>query len=137
MNLDTKLNEYKNNIQELQAVESLEVYRWLMSLGEKLNDDPLSKEKRIEKNKVKKCQFDLFVDYEDGKFKAWSKAMIAAGYAYVLIDIFNSLSIDERKKITVEHFKKIKMDELLTMNRKTGFFEMIEMMIGKLKNVGN
>ena len=137
MNLDIKLNEYKNNIEELQAVESLEVYRWLMSLGEKLNDDPLSKEKRIEKNKVKKCQFDLFVDYEDGKFKAWSKAMIAAGYAYVLIDIFNSLSIDERKKITVEHFKKIKMDELLTMNRKTGFFEMIEMMIGKLKDVRN
>jgi len=63
--------------------------------------------------------------------------MIAAGYAYVLVDIFNSLSTDERKKITVEHFKKIKMDELLTMNRKTGFFEMIEMMIGKLKNVRN
>jgi sulfur transfer protein SufE len=137
MNLDIKLNEYKNNIEELQAVESLEVYRWLMSLGEKLNEDPLSKEKRTEQNKVKKCQFDLFVDYEDGKFKAWSKAMIAAGYAYVLVDIFNSLSIDERKKITVEHFKKIKMDELLTMNRKTGFFEMIEMMIVKLKNVRN
>ncbi|RPG99615.1 MAG: hypothetical protein CBD13_003900 [Candidatus Pelagibacter sp. TMED153] len=137
MNLDIKLNEYKNNIEELQAVESLEVYRWLMSLGEKLNEDPLSKDKRTEQNKVKKCQFDLFVDYEDGKFKAWSKAMIAAGYAYVLVDIFNSLSIDERKKITVEHFKKIKMDELLTMNRKTGFFEMIEMMIGKLKNVRN
>jgi len=137
MNLDIKLNEYKNNIEELQAVESLEVYRWLMSLGEKLNEDPLSKKKRTEQNKVKNCQFDLFVDYEDGKFKAWSKAMIAAGYAYVLVDIFNSLSIDERKKITVEHFKKIKMDELLTMNRKTGFFEMIEMMIVKLKNVRN
>ena len=137
MNLDIKLNEYKNNIEELKAVESLEVYRWLMSLGEKLNEDPLSKERRIEQNKVKRCQFDLYVDYEDGKFKAWSKAMVAAGYAYVLIDIFNSLSIDESKKITIEHFKKMKMDELLTMNRKTGFFEMIEMMIGKLKNVRN
>ena len=137
MNLDIKLNEYKNNIEELKAVESLEVYRWLMSLGEKLNEDPLSKERRIEQNKVKRCQFDLYVDYEDGKFKAWSKAMVAAGYAYVLIDIFNSLSIDESKKITIEHFKKMKMDELLTMNRKTGFFEMIEIMIGKLKNVRN
>ena len=48
MNLDIKLNEYKNNIEELQAVESLEVYRWLMSLGEKLNEDPLSKDKRTE-----------------------------------------------------------------------------------------
>jgi sulfur transfer protein SufE len=137
MNIDTKLTEYKNNIDTLKAVESLEVYRWLISLGEKLNNDPLSKEKRIEKNKVKKCQFDLFVDYENGKFKAWSKAMVAAGYAYVLIDIFNSLKLDQAKKITVNDFKKIKMDELLTMNRKTGFFEMIEMMIGKIKNVRN
>ena len=137
MNIDSKLTEYKNNIDMLRAVESLEVYRWLISLGEKLNNDPLSKEKRSEKNKVKSCQFDLFVDYEDGRFKGWSKAMVSAGYAYILIDIFNSLDLPEAKKITVDHFKKIKMDELLTMSRKTGFYEMIEIMIGKLKNVSN
>ena len=137
MKLDIKINEYKNNIETLQAVESLEVYRWLISLGEKLSDDPLTKIKRIEKNKVKSCQFDLFVDYENGSFKAWSKAMVSAGYAYILIDIFNSLPIEDAKKITTDNFKKIKMDELLTMNRKTGFYEMIEIMIGKLKNVGN
>lgn len=137
MNIDNKLTEYKNNIDALRAVESLEVYRWLISLGEKLNHDPLSKEKRSEKNKVKSCQFDLFVDYEDGRFKGWSKAMVSAGYAYILIDIFNSLDLPEAKKITVDHFKKIKMDELLTMSRKTGFYEMIEIMIGKLKNVSN
>ena len=137
MNIDSKLTEYKNNIDTLRAVESLEVYRWLISRGEKLNHDPLSKEKRSEKNKVKSCQFDLFVDYEDGRFKGWSKAMVSAGYAYILIDIFNSLDLPEAKKITVDHFKKIKMDELLTMSRKTGFYEMIEIMIGKLKNVSN
>ena len=137
MNIDTKLTEYKNNIDTLRAVESLEVYRWLISLGEKLNHDPLSKEKRSEKNKVKSCQFDLFVDYEDGRFKGWSKALVSAGYAYILIDIFNSLDLPEAKKVTVDHFKKIKMDELLTMSRKTGFYEMIEIMIGKLKNVSN
>ena len=137
MNIDTKLTEYKNNIDTLRAVESLEVYRWLISLGEKLNHDPLSKEKRSEKNKVKSCQFDLFVDYEDGRFKGWSKAMVSAGYAYILIDIFNSLDLPEAKKVTVDHFKKIKMDELLTMSRKTGFYEMIEIMIGKLKNFSN
>ena len=137
MNIESKLTEYKNNIDTLRAVESLEVYRWLISLGEKLNQDPLSKEKRSEKNKVKSCQFDLFVDYEDGRFKGWSKAMVSAGYAYILIDIFNSLDLPEAKKITVDHFKKIKMDELLTMSRKTGFYEMIEIMIRKLKNVSN
>ena len=137
MNIDSKLTEYKNNIDTLRSVESLEVYRWLISLGEKLNHDPLSKEKRSEKNKVKSCQFDLFVDYEDGRFKGWSKAMVSAGYAYILIDIFNSLDLPEARKVTVDHFKKIKMDELLTMSRKTGFYEMIEIMIGKLKNVSN
>ena len=137
MKLDIKLNEYKNNIESLKAIESLEVYRWLISLGEKLNDDPLSEERRTTKNKVKSCQFELFVDYENGRFKSWSKAMVSAGYAYILIDIFNSLPIEEAKKITIDDFKKIKMDELLTMSRKTGFYEMIEIMIGKLKNVGN
>ncbi len=137
MKLDIKLNEYKNNIESLKAIESLEVYRWLISLGEKLNDDPLSEKRRIIKNKVKSCQFELFVDYENGRFKSWSKAMVSAGYAYILIDIFNSLPIEEAKKITINDFKKIKMDELLTMSRKTGFYEMIEIMIGKLKNVGN
>ena len=137
MKFDIKINEYKNNIETLKAVESLEVYRWLISLGEKLSDDPLTKIKRIEKNKVKSCQFDLFVDYEGGRFKAWSKAMVSAGYAYILIDIFNSLETKEAKKIKVDDFKKIKMDELLTMSRKTGFYEMIEIMIGKIKNAGN
>ena len=137
MKLDIKLNEYKNIIDSLKAIESLEVYRWLISLGEKLNNDPLSKERRTIENRVKSCQFELFVDYENGRFKSWSKAMVSSGYAYILIDIFNSLPIEEAKKITIDDFKKIKMDELLTMNRKTGFYEMVEMMIGKLKNVGN
>ena len=137
MKLDTKLSEYKSNIESLKAIESLEVYRWLISLGEKLNDDPLSKQRRTIENKVKSCQFELFVDYENGRFKSWSKALVSAGYAYILVDIFNSLPIEEAKKITIDDFKKIKMDELLTMSRKTGFYEMIEIMIGKLKNVRN
>ena len=137
MIIDNKLAEYKSNIETLQAIESLEVYRWLISLGEKLQEDPLSKENRIEKNKVNRCQFDLFVDREDNKFKAWSNAMVAGGYAYILVDIFNSSSIEESRKITVEHFKEIKLDELLTMNRKTGFYQMIEMMIERIKNVRN
>ena len=137
MIIDNKLTEYKNNIESLQAIDSLEVYRWLISLGKKVNENPLSEKNRIEKNRVKRCQFDLFVDWEDGKFKAWSKAMIAGGYAYVLIDIFNSLPLEEAKKTTLEDFKKIKMDELLTMNRKTGFYEMIEMMMERIKNVRN
>jgi len=135
MNYSNKLTEYKNNIEALQEIDNLEVYRWLISLGAKLDDDPLSEEKRIDKNKVSRCQFDLYVDFEDGKFKAWSNAAIAGGYAYILLDIFNSLP--PTTKITVEDFQQIKLDKLLTMNRTTGFYQMIEMIIKKIQNAKN
>ena len=40
MIIDSKLIEYKSNIESIQAIDSLEVYRWLISLGKKLEDNP-------------------------------------------------------------------------------------------------
>ncbi len=135
MRYSNKLAEYRDNIKALKEIDSLEVYRWLVSLGAKLDDDPLSEEKRIDKNKVSRCQFDLYVDFEDGKFKAWSNAGIASGYAYMLLDIFNSLPPHLATKITVEDFQQVKLDKLLTMNRRTGFYQMIDMIINKIQKV--
>ena len=131
--IQAKLNEYKDHIETLKSIDELEVYNWMMTLGAKLNNDPLTEDRRIIDNKIKQCQFDLYVDRQDNKFKAWSNGMIAAGYAYILLDIFNSLPTEESKKITEEHFKTIKLDEMLTMNRKTGFYEMVGLMINKMK----
>ena len=131
--IQTKLAEYKTHIETLKSIDELEVYNWMMSLGAKINDDPLAEDKRTMDNKIKQCQFDLYVDKQDNKFKAWSNGMIAAGYAYILLDIFNSLPAEESKKITEDHFKIIKLDEMLTMNRKTGFYEMVGLMINKMK----
>ena len=129
--IQTKLAEYKEHIETLKSIDELEVYNWSMTQGAKLNDDALSEGKRTFENKIKQCQFDLFVDKEDNRFKAWSNGMIAAGYAYILVDIFNALPTEESKKITEEHFKTIKLDEMLTMNRQTGFYEMVNLMIEK------
>ena len=129
--IQTKLNEYKEQIETLKSIDELEVYNWLMTLGAQLNDTPLSEDKRTMANKVKQCQFDLFVDREDNQFKAWSNGMVAAGYAYILVDIFNSLPVSQSKQITEEHFKTIKLDKMLTMNRQTGFYEMVGMMINR------
>jgi len=133
MHYSNKLTEYKNNIETLKEIDNLEVYRWLISLGTKLQEDPLSEKKRILENKVSRCQFDLYVDFEDGKFKAWSNAGIASGYAYILLDIFNSLPPHLATKITVEDFQQVKLDKLLTMNRRTGFYQMIEMIIQRIQ----
>ena len=128
-----KIKEYKDHLEALKNIDSLEVYQWLIGLGKQLSTDSLSKEKQTENNRVSRCQYDLFVDREDDKFKAWSNAMIAGGYAYILVDIFNSMTEEESKKITVEDFKKMKLDEMLTMNRQTGFYQMIEMMLAKIR----
>ena len=133
--IQAKLKEYQEHIETLKGIDELEVYNWMVGLGAKLNDDALSEDKRTIDNKIKQCQFDLYVDREDNKFKAWSNGMIAAGYAYILLDIFNSLPAEESKKITEEHFQTIKLDEMLTMNRKTGFYEMVGLMINKVKEV--
>tara|TARA_B100000424_G_C22818676_1_gene438064 strand:- start:59 stop:460 length:402 start_codon:yes stop_codon:yes gene_type:complete len=133
MAFDEKIKEYKDHLEALKNIDSLEVYQWLIGLGKQLSTDSLSKEKQTENNRVSRCQYDLFVDREDDKFKAWSNAMIAGGYAYILVDIFNSMTEEESKKITVEDFKKMKLDEMLTMNRQTGFYQMIEMMLAKIR----
>ena len=135
MVIDDKLDNYKGNIEALQAIDDMEVYKWMISFGKKLQDDPLSEERRTEENKVSRCQFSLFVDWEDGKFKVWSDAMIASGYAYILLDVFNSSPIEEAKQITTDHFKKIQMEQLLTMNRQNGFYQMVEMMINRIQAV--
>ena len=128
MSFIDKINEYKDNIEALQAIDSMEVYRWMISLGQKLVDDPLSVNGRLPKNQVSYSQFELYVDWEDDRFKAYSDALIAGGYAYMLLDIFNSSPLDKARQITTDHFRAIKMDELLSMNRTNGFYQMIEMM---------
>ena len=132
MSFIDKINEYKDNIEALQAIDSMEVYRWMISLGQRLTDDPLSVNGRLPKNQVSYCQFELYVDWEDDRFKAYSDALIAGGYAYMVLDSINSSPPDKARQITTDHFRAIKMDELLSMNRTNGFYQMIEMMQERL-----
>ncbi len=128
-----KIEEYKSTIETLESIDSLEVYSYLMQKGQELNKDALGESRRIQKNKVTQCMYDLYVDKEDERFKAWSEATIAAGYAFILVDIFNSMTDEEAKTVTVKDFNKIELDKKLTMNRQTGYFQMIEIMLNKVK----
>ena len=128
-----KIEEYKSTIETLESIDSLEVYSYLMQKGQELNKDALGESRRIQENKVTQCMYDLYVDKEDERFKAWSEATIAAGYAFILVDIFNSMTDEEAKTVTVKDFEKMELDKKLTMNRQTGYFQMIEIMLNKVK----
>ena len=126
-----KIEEYKSALGVLDSMDSLEVYSYLMEKGKELRKDSLSVDRRVQKNKVTRCMYDLYVDKEDGRFKAWSEATIAAGYAYILVDIFNCMTDKEARSVTVRDFEEMELEKKLTMNRQTGYFQMIELMIGK------
>ena len=129
MNLD----DYKEQFDALKVLSphGYEVYRWMIDLGRKLQEDPLSEEKRIDANRVHRCQFSLFVDKEEDRFKAWSDAIIASGYAYMLVDVFNSAG-GNAKYITPESFDKLDIANLLSLNRQNGFYQMVEMIRSRL-----
>ena len=128
-----KIEEYRSTISVLESMDGLEVYSYLMEKGEALNRDALSVDRRIQENKVTQCMYDLYVDKEDGRFKAWSEATIAAGYAFILVDIFNCMTDEEAQTVTVRDFEEMELEKKLTMNRQTGYFQMIEIMINKIQ----
>ena len=129
------IQKYNDKIEAFKIFDpnDMELYRWLIDLGKKLKDDPLSEDLRTEKNKVSRCQFGLFVDKVDGTFKAFSDGYISSGYAAILLDVFNSLPAEAQRQVKIEDFREFKIESLLTMTRSDGFYQMVELMIRKAK----
>ena len=131
--IEKEIEKYNEKLEILSGLnfENMELYRWIIELGKKLKNNPLSEHLRIDTNRVSRCQFNLFVDREEDIFKAFSDGYISSGYAFILLDVFNALNLDEQKQATIEDFKGFKVESLLTMTRSDGFYQMIEMMIKK------
>ena len=135
--LKQKIQEYKNNLDLMRSMtaDGTEVFHYIIDLGKKLQGNPLSEARRTSDNQVTKCQFEMYVDYEDGEWRAYSDGMISSGYAYILLDVFNSVSPEEAAEVKMEDFEPLGIQDLLTMNRATGFYQMIDIMRRNAQNV--
>jgi len=131
--IEKEIEKYNEKLEILSGpdFDDMELYRWIIELGKKLKNNPLSEHLRTDTNRISRCQFNLFVDREEDTFKAFSDGYISSGYAFILLDVFNALTSDEQKQVTIEDFKGFKVENLLTMTRSDGFYQMIEMMIKK------
>ena len=56
-----------------------------------------------------------------------------AGYAYILTDIYNSIDNDTASKLKLEDFNPLQMTTILSMNRATGFAQMVQIMSDRAK----
>ena len=87
------------------------IYEYLIDVGNTLRSDPLSEIHRTNQNRVSRCSYALFVAREDDRFKAYSDAIIASGYAAILVDVFNNTPPAEASLLKlVDHMQS---DELL------------------------
>ena len=114
--------------EELAMFDQDIVYEYLIDLGKTLRSDPLGEDLRTVGNRVSRCNYALYVAREDDRFKAYSDAIIASGYAAILVDVFNSTPPEEARNLSLEDFKPLKLDLLLSVNRASGFQQMIEIM---------
>ena len=128
--IQDKIETYRSNLDLLRSMtaDGTEVFQYIIDLGKKLQNRSLSEERRTPDNQVTKCQFEMFVDYEDGEWRAYSDGMISSGYAYILLDVFNSITPEQARKVTMEDFEPLGIQDLLSMNRATGFYQMIDIM---------
>jgi len=131
----TIIKHYQEQIDNLKAMGDPDLlYHWIIDLGRQLQKNPLPEEKRHDLNRVSRCQYSLFVDLDDGTFKAWSDGLIASGYAFILTDIFNHLSRQEAAKIDPGFiFESLDIGSILSMSRSNGFYQMIDMLKEKTK----
>ena len=131
--IEKEIEKYNEKLEILSGLnfENMELYRWIIELGKKLRNNPLSEHLRTDTNRVSRCQFNLFVDREGDIFNAFSDGYISSGYAFILLDVFNALTPDEQKQVTIEDFQGFKVESLFSMTRSDGFYQMIEMMIKK------
>jgi|TARA_B100000131_G_C18081201_1_gene598323 sulfur transfer protein SufE len=125
--MHNKIQEWRDLFEELG--DDVMLYEHLIDEGRKLQSNPLPEELRTEQNRVSRCQYDLFVARHEDKFKAYSNGMIAGGYAYMLLDIFNSVTLEEVAQCDpAEIGKSIGVKEILSAQRGNGFYQMMDLM---------
>lgn len=105
-----------------------ERYKKIIELGKKL--PPLDESQRIEANRLKGCQSQLWLSAElkDGKviFHADSDASIVKGIAALVIEAYSGGTPDEILQTKSEFLDRIGLKEHLTMNRSNGLSALLK-----------
>ena len=105
-------------------------YEYIIDLGKKL--EPLSSEYKIDDNKIKGCQSQvwLIADEYNGRifFKADSDAVIVRGLVSMLIRVLSGHRPEEIIEAKLDFINKIGMTAHLAQTRSNGLLSMVKQM---------
>lgn len=120
------LDEIIQNFEKCSAWEDR--YKYLISLGKEL--EPFPEEHRLEKNKVKGCQSQVWLHPElRGQcvhFYADSDASIVKGIIALLLSAYNDKRPDEILVTKMDFIDQIGLRQHLSMNRSNGLNAMVK-----------
>ncbi|MBR9814962.1 SufE family protein [bacterium] len=124
------LQTLHDNFEMLGAWEDR--YRYLIDLGREL--PPMPEAEKTDANKVRGCmsQVWLQVDADDGekpryRFRGDSDAHIVKGLIAVLFAAYSGKTANEIGEVDIHaEFAKLGLENHLSMNRRNGFFAMVE-----------
>ena len=119
MKIKDKIQHWADNLKLLSGTDRLE---YLIELGRKLPS--LEDKYKIDTFKIHGCASNLWLVPKFEKkaltLTADAEAFITKGTAYIVLDVLNSESYANIKKITREDFAPLGMAELLSVQRQNG-----------------
>jgi len=126
------IEKIKARGEELKTLQGHDRLQYLVDIAREVK--PLADNEKIEDNKIRGCASNLWVvgnKNADGTmtYKHDGDAFITKGTAKIIIDIVNGESAEEVAQLTLEDFKHLGIQELLTMQRQIGFAGLIEKII--------
>lgn len=104
-------------------------YRYLIDLGKQLKglDDAF----KTEEYRIKGCVSQVWMTHQFEEdtlvFEADSDALIVRGLVFVILTLYSHKTKQEILNVDVEDiFKKLELEKHLSVNRRNGFFSMVE-----------
>lgn len=131
-NLCTSVEEKKRKMLELfkDCSTAEKLYQRLIELGK--HQPKLEKSKKTSQTKVIGCQSQIYLvaSIKKGKifFEAEADALISAGLAYLLTEVYSNEAPEALFKCPPDHLKKLNLSDALSPGRSNGlqsiFFKM-------------
>lgn len=119
----------QNIIEEMDLFEDwTDKYEYIIELGKSLNT--ISEEKKIDSNKIKGCQSNVWLDaeFENGivKFSADSDALIVKGLVSLVLKVFSNQAPQDIINANLDFIEKTGLSQHLAQTRSNGLLAMVK-----------
>jgi cysteine desulfuration protein SufE len=125
MSFAEKQNEIIETVNSLPDWHSR--YNYLIEIGQEL--PPMPEHLKIRANRISSCTSRTYFYPEKREsgviIHGWSNSVIPAGFIALFKQLCDGLRIDEIRSGTIDFHIKTGLINSLSMNRKTGFLEML------------